>query len=129
MRPSCFFARAPPEKSRSIARGSRAGSARARTPPSLEFLVMIRFLVIRTASAVSVAALLAAGTLAAPPSGQNTAPPGHHRVAPPAKPLVVTEIVPGIPERERETTEQGKGRAHGFDTRRHRKPNGEYVRD
>lgn len=90
---------------------------------------MNRSLVIRTASAVGAAALLAAGAFAAPPSGQNTAPPEHHRVAPPAKPLVVTEIMPGIPEHERETTEQGKGRARGFDTRRHRRPNGDYIRD
>jgi hypothetical protein len=90
---------------------------------------MIRSLVIRTASAVGVAASLAAGAQAAQPSGPTTAPPEHHRVAPPAKPIVVTEIMPGIPEQERANTEQGKGRAHGFDTRRHRKPNGDYIRD
>jgi len=90
---------------------------------------MIRSLVIRTASAVGVAALLAGGAQAAQPAGLDTVPPEHHRVAPPPKPIVVTEIMPGIPEHERATTEQGKGRARGFDTRRHRKPNGEYIRD
>jgi hypothetical protein len=90
---------------------------------------MIRSLVIRTASALCAAAALAAGAQAAPPSGPHTAPPGHHRVAPPARPVVVTEIMPGIPEQEKANTEQGKGRARGFDTRRHRKPNGEYIRD
>jgi hypothetical protein len=90
---------------------------------------MIRSLVIRTASAVGAAALLAASAFAAPPSGQNTAPPERHRVAPPPKPLVVTEIMPGIPEHARETTGQGKGRARGFDTRRHHRANGDYIRD
>lgn len=50
-------------------------------------------------------------------------------VTPPPRPAVVTEIQPGIPDAVRRETEQGKGRARGFDTRRHRLPSGEYIRD
>lgn len=53
----------------------------------------------------------------------------HRHVTPPSRPLVVTEIQPGIPDSVRERTEQGKGRARGFDTRRHRLPSGEYIRN
>ncbi|CAN7144910.1 hypothetical protein LJR230_000013 [Trinickia sp. LjRoot230] len=87
-------------------------------------------LAIRLAPTVWAVALLTAGVQAAEPSAPNAAPPSqHHRVAPPTKPIVVTEVVPGIPEQERLATEQGKGRARGFDTRRHRLPNGDYARD
>lgn len=82
--------------------------------------------------ALCIAVLLTAGAQAAPSSASDpAAAPAtpHHRVAPPPRPVVVTEVIPGIPERERSVTEQGKGRARGFDTRRHRAANGEYVRD
>lgn len=87
-------------------------------------------LTLRMAPAVCAAALFAAGIQAAGLSASNTAPPANqHRVIPPAKPTVVTEIVPVIPEEVRMTTEQGKGKPRGFDTRRHRLPNGNYKRD
>ena len=62
----------------------------------------------------------------------NSSPPtvtAHRHVKPPARPTVVTAIQPGIPDEIRETTEQGKGRARGFDTRRHRLPSGDYIRN
>lgn|GEM_PF-4901556 len=84
----------------------------------------------RIAPALYAAALLTAGAQAAEPlasSASSSARP--HRVVPPAKPIVVTEIMPGIPERERSVTEQGKGKPRGFDARHHRLPNGNYKRD
>lgn len=84
----------------------------------------------RIAPTVCVAALLTAGAQAVEPLASNTASSSRpHRVVPPAKPLVVTEIMPGIPEYERSVTEQGKGKPRGFDARRHRLPNGNYKRD
>jgi len=92
--------------------------------------VKISQLAIRVAPAVCAAALLTTRVHAAEPPASSAAPAHpHHRVTPPAKPVVVTEIVPGIPAHERATTEQGKGHARGFDTRRHRTPNGEYIRN
>lgn len=87
-------------------------------------------LTLRMAPVLCAAALFAAGLQAAELSASNTAPPAkQHRVIPPTKPIVVTEVVPGIPEHERRTTEQGKGKPRGFDTRRHRLPNGDFKRD
>lgn len=78
---------------------------------------------IRVASGACVVALATASAQAAEPVAS------HHRVTPPPKPIVETQVMPGIPEPERMATEQGKGRARGFDTRRHRSPSGEYIRD
>ena len=86
-------------------------------------------LAIRVAPAVCAAALLTNSVRAAEPPASSAAPAQHHRVTPPAKPVVVTEVMPGIPERERETTEQGKGHGRGFDTRKHRTPHGDYIRN
>ncbi len=87
-------------------------------------------LAIRVAPAVCAATLLTTGVCAAEPPTSSAGPAAqHHRVTPPPRPTVVTQVTPGIPELERETTEQGKGHGRGFDTRRHRTPNGEYVRD
>lgn len=87
-------------------------------------------LAIRVAPAVCAAALLTTSVRSAEPPASSAAPAQHHhRVTPPAKPAVVTEIMPGIPAFERETTEQGKGHARGFDTRKHRTPHGDYIRN
>src|SRR5690348_2594560 len=100
----------------------RAVSTRAFDRPSpSEPFVKISQLAIRVAPAVCAAALLTTGVRAAePPASSAVSAQLHHRVTPPPRPTVVTEVMPGIPEHERETTEQGKGRARGFDARRHR---------
>lgn len=87
-------------------------------------------LTLRMAPALCAVALLSAGVQAAEPPASKAPQLGQqHRVSPPPKPTVVTEVMPGIPAQERMTTEQGKGKPRGFDTRRHRLPNGDYTRD
>lgn len=90
----------------------------------------IRQFAIHIGPVVCAAVLSTAGVHAAEPAASNavqTQP--HHRVTAPPKPVVATEIMPGIPDPERLTIERGKGRVRGFDTRRHRLPSGEYIRD
>lgn len=90
----------------------------------------ILHLAIRLAPSVCVAALLTAGAQAVEPLASSAKPSARpHRVVPPPKPIVVTEIMPGIPEHEKSVTEKGKGKPRGFDARRHRLPNGNYKRD
>ena len=79
---------------------------------------------------VACAFVLSAGVQAAEPATpRNPAVTEHRHVTPPPRPTVVTEIQPGVPDSVRQRTEQGKGRARGFDTRRHRLPSGEYIRN
>jgi hypothetical protein len=90
--------------------------------------VKVSQLAIHAMPAICALALTAGVQAADAPTPSNPVATEHRHVTPPPRPTVVTEIEPGIPGSVRETTEQGKGRARGFDTRRHRLPSGEYIR-
>jgi hypothetical protein len=71
-----------------------------------------------------------AGVYAAQPStgeGGNSSAKAN-RVAPPP-PQVATIIEPGLPERDKQSTERGHGKPPKFNTTRYRQRDGGYARD